>query len=69
MLKISSPEAQVESPAVKVLMRAWGDVGDEVGEMLGKITFEELVDRLSRVKSIRAAAFLSDPMPAVKPRN
>ena len=40
-----SPSASSESPAVKVLMRAWRDVADEVGEMLGRITFDELVDR------------------------
>ena len=39
------PSASADSPAVKVLMRAWQDVADEVGEMLGGITFAELVDR------------------------
>jgi len=38
------PSASPESPAVKVLMKAWQDVADEVGEMLGRITFAELVE-------------------------
>jgi len=40
----NSPSASPESPAVKVLMGAWRDMADAVGEMLGRITFAELVD-------------------------
>ena len=39
------PSASADSPAVKVLMKAWQDVAVEVGEMPGRITFAELVDR------------------------
>ena len=42
------PSASPDSPALKVLMRAWQDVADEVGEMLGGITFAELVDRAKK---------------------
>ena len=42
---VRDPSASAESPAVKVLMRAWEDVDATVGEMLGGITFAELVDR------------------------
>ena len=42
------PSASPDSPAVKVLMKAWQDVADEVGGMLGRITFAELVDRAKR---------------------
>jgi len=42
---VREPNASAESPAVKVLMRAWQDVADEVGEMLAGITFAELVER------------------------
>ena len=47
------PSASPESPAVKVLMRAWQDVADEVGEMLGRITFDELVDRMKKKRGRR----------------
>ena len=43
---VREPSASAESPAVKVLTRAWRDVADEVGEMLGTITFAELVKRV-----------------------
>ena len=46
----NSPSASPESPAVKVLMKAWQDVADEVGEMLGRITFAELVDRAKKMR-------------------
>jgi len=49
---IKGPSASPDSPAVKVLMRAWQDVTDEVGEMLGKITFAELVDRAKEEDSL-----------------
>ena len=45
---VKGPSASPESPAVKVLMRAWQHVADEVGEMLGRITLAELVDRAKK---------------------
>ena len=44
------PSASPDSPAVKVLMKAWQDVASEVGEILGGITFAELVDRAKERK-------------------
>jgi len=46
---VREPSASAESPAVKVLMRAWQDVADEVGGMLRRITFAELVERAERL--------------------
>jgi Rrf2 family protein len=43
-----SPNASAESPAVKVLMRAWHDVSAEVAELLNGITFAELLERKKR---------------------
>ena len=40
-----SPSASPDSPTVKLLMRVWQDVAAKMGEMLGRITFAELVDR------------------------
>ena len=40
----TGPNASPDSPAVKVLMRAWEDVNAKVSEMLGGITLAELVD-------------------------
>jgi Rrf2 family protein len=40
-----SPSASPDSPAVKVLMRAWGDVAARKREMLHAITFAELLDQ------------------------
>lgn len=34
-------------------MKAWRDVADEVGEMLGGITFAELVERAKEEESAR----------------
>ena len=45
---VRDPSASAESPAVKVLMKAWQDVADEVGGMLDGITFAELVDRAKK---------------------
>jgi len=47
---VRDPSASAESPAVKVLMRAWQDVAEEVGEMLGGITFAELVERVKKMR-------------------
>ena len=47
-----APSASPESSAAKVLMRAWQDVADEVGEMLGGITFVELVERAKQEESV-----------------
>ena len=44
----TGPSASPDSPAVKVLMRAWQDVAAEVGGMLSGITFAELVDRAKK---------------------
>ena len=49
---VRDPSASAESPAVKVLMKAWRDVADEVGEMLGRITFAELADRAKEEDSM-----------------
>jgi len=49
---VKDPSASAESPAVKVLMKAWRDVADEVGEMLGRITFAELVERAKEEDSM-----------------
>jgi len=46
---VREPNPLSTSPAVKVLMRAWQDVADEVGGMLGKITFAELVERADKL--------------------
>jgi len=46
------PNASAESPAVKVLMRAWQDVADEVGGMFGRITFAEPVERAKQEESV-----------------
>ncbi|HUT92559.1 MAG TPA: Rrf2 family transcriptional regulator [Thermoguttaceae bacterium] len=40
-----SPSASPDSPAVKVLMKAWKDVAAKEREMLSEITFAELLDR------------------------
>jgi Rrf2 family protein len=40
-----SPSASPDSPAVKVLMRAWDDVAARKREMLNAITFAELLDQ------------------------
>ena len=45
---VTGPNASPDSSAVKVLMRAWQEVADEVGEMLGRITFAELAERAKR---------------------
>jgi len=59
---VTGPCASPDSPAVKVLMKAWRDVAAEMGEILGGITFAELVDwaretqpvlRTSRGTSVR----------------
>ncbi len=42
------PNASAESPAVKVLMKAWHDVSAEVAELLDGITFAELLERKKR---------------------
>ncbi len=39
------PSASPDSPAVKVLMRAWKEVNNKEREMLGGITFAELLER------------------------
>ena len=39
------PSASPDSPAVKVLMRAWKDVNAKEREMLGGISFAELLER------------------------
>ncbi len=45
-----STNASPDSPAVKVLMRAWQDVDARVGEILSGITFAELVGRAKKRK-------------------
>ena len=40
-----TPSASPDSPAVKVLMRAWQHVGAKKRELLNAITFAELLDR------------------------
>lgn len=40
-----TPSASPESPAVKVLMKAWKDVATKERQMLNAITFAELLDR------------------------
>ena len=49
---VRDPSASAESPAVKVLMKAWQDVADDVGEMFGRITFAELVERAKEEDSM-----------------
>jgi len=49
---VREPSASAESPAVKVLMRAWQDVADEVGGMFGRITFAELLERAKQEESV-----------------
>ena len=40
-----TPSASPDSPAVKVLMKAWKQVDAKEREMLNEITFAELLDR------------------------
>ena len=49
---VREPSASAESPAVKVLMRAWQDVAGEVGGMLRRITFVELLERAKQEESV-----------------
>jgi Rrf2 family protein len=49
---LTSPSASPDSPAVKVLMKAWEDVDAKVRQILNEITFAELVDRAKEEDSL-----------------
>jgi len=46
VLELAAAYGSDESPAAKAVTAAWRDVADGVGEMLGGITFAELVKQV-----------------------